>query len=140
MTPHRRRVLQAVLYEGIAVLFVAPTLAWLYDQGVGQTLLLSVLMSTVALLWNYVFNGWFERWERRQPSRERTPGRRLLHGLGFEGGLTLILVPLMAYGLNISLLEAFYADVGLLLFFFVYAVVFTWAFDKVFGLPSSVVA
>ena len=26
---------------------------------------------------------------------------------------------------------------GLLAFFFVYAVAFTWAFDRVFGLPAS---
>ena len=44
MTPHRRRVVQAVLYEGIAVLFITPTLALLYDQGAGATLLLSVLI------------------------------------------------------------------------------------------------
>jgi uncharacterized membrane protein len=26
---------------------------------------------------------------------------------------------------------------GLLVFFFVYAIAFTWAFDRVFGLPAS---
>ncbi len=94
-------------------------------------------MSTVALAWNYVFNGWFERWEARQPVKGRSLARRLAHGLGFEGGLVVMLVPVMAWWLNTSLLNAFVADLGVLAFFFVYAVGFTWAFDRVFGLPQS---
>ena len=31
----------------------------------------------------------------------------------------------------------FRADLGLLAFFFFYAIAFTWAFDRVFGLPAS---
>lgn len=63
--------------------------------------------------------------------------RRLAHGAGFEGGLTLILVPVMALWLNTSPLNAFLANLGLLAFFFIYAIAFTWAFDRVFGLPDS---
>ena len=36
-----------------------------------------------------------------------------------------------------SLWEALVADIGILLFFLVYTVVFTWAFDRVFGLPQA---
>ena len=36
-----------------------------------------------------------------------------------------------------SPLKALIANLGLLAFFFVYAIAFTWAFDKVFGLPES---
>ena len=48
-----------------------------------------------------------------------------------------MLVPLMAYWLDTTLLGAFLADLGILAFFFVYAIAFTWAFDRVFGLPRS---
>ena len=65
--------------------------------------------------------------------------RRLAHGTGFEGGLTIILVPVMALWLDTTLLTAFLANVGLLVFFFFYAIAFTWAFDKVFGLPQSAI-
>jgi uncharacterized membrane protein len=43
----------------------------------------------------------------------------------------------MAWWLNTSLLSALVADLGILAFFFVYAVAFTWAFDRLFGLPQS---
>ena len=137
MSPLRRRLLQAVLYEAIAVAAVGPALGAMFDRPVGSTLALAVLMSSVALAWNAVFNTLFERWEARQAVKGRSLARRLAHGLGFEGGLVVMLVPVMAWWLQTSLLAAFVADLGVLAFFFVYAVVFTWAFDRVFGLPES---
>lgn len=137
MSPVHRRVLQAVLYEAIAVAMVGPAVAWMFATSLHSSALLALAMSSIALAWNYVFNGLFERWEARQTVKDRSVGRRLLHGIGFEGGLVLFLVPLMAWWLNISLLQALIADLAILAFFFVYAIAFTWAFDRVFGLPES---
>lgn len=139
MTPIRRRVLQALLYEVFAIAFVGPVLGWAFDKPQTSTLLLAVVLSSIALCWNYVFNALFEKWESRQPVKGRSFVRRLAHGAGFEGGLTVLLVPVMAYWLDTSFLTAFLANLGLLAFFFVYAMGFTWAFDKVFGLPQSAV-
>lgn len=137
MTPLQRRVLQAVLYETGAVAMTGPIVGLSFDAGAGSSLLLAVIMSTIALAWNYVFNAGFEHWERRQVRRQRTVWRRLMHGIGFEGGLGLMLVPLMAVWLDIPLWQALVAEIGLLALFFLYAVGFTWAFDRVFGLPES---
>ena len=137
MSPRQRRILQAVLYEAIAVAMVGPAVAWMFATSLQSSALLALAMSSIALAWNYVFNALFERWEARQAVKGRSLGRRLLHGIGFEGGLVLFLVPLMAWWLDISLLEALIADLAILLFFFVYAIAFTWAFDRVFGLPAS---
>jgi uncharacterized membrane protein len=137
MTPLQRRVLQAALYEGIAIAVVTPTLAIAFAHPVDSALTLSVLMSSIALSWNYFYNTLFERWEFRQTIKGRSLARRIAHGVGFEGGLALILLPVMAYWLQVSLWTAFLADMGLLAFFFFYTVGFTWAFDKVFGLPAS---
>jgi uncharacterized membrane protein len=137
MKPRTRRVLQAVLYEVGAVAFVGPVLSLAFDKPAGSTLLLAIVLSAIALCWNYVFNTLFERWESRQPVKGRSLARRLAHGTGFEGGLTVMLVPVMALWLDTTMLAAFLANVGLLAFFFIYAIGFTWAFDKVFGLPQS---
>lgn len=137
MSPITRRVLQAVLYEIIAVAFVGPVLSFAFEKPPASTFGLAVVLSTIALTWNYVFNWLFERWESRRTVRGRSFARRLAHGAGFEGGLVFILVPVMALWLEISPAAAFVANLGLLAFFFVYAIVFTWAFDRVFGLPAS---
>ena len=137
MHPTTRRVFQAVLYEAVAVAFVGPVLGLLFLQPLASAVGLAVCMSLVALAWNYVFNGWFEAWEARQAVRGRSLRRRQAHGVGFEGGLVIMLVPIMAWWMDTTLWVAFIADLGILGFFFVYAVAFTWTFDRIFGLPQS---
>lgn len=139
MTPTTRRVLQAILYEVIAIAFVGPALSLAFHKPASSTFGLAVVLSTIALTWNYAFNWIFERWESRQAVGGRSLARRLAHGAGFEGGLVVILVPVMSAWLDISPAAAFVANLGLLAFFFTYAIAFTWAFDRVFGLPASAV-
>ena len=140
MTPTRRRVLQAILYEVFAVAFVSPMLSIMFDEPPGSSVGLAIVLSAIALCWNYIFNAIFERWEARQAVRGRSFARRLAHGTGFEGGLVFILTPVMALWLNTTMLNALLANFGLLVFFFFYAIAFTWAFDRIFGLPASAAA
>lgn len=119
---------------------VGPVLSLAFDKSPTSTFGLAVVLSTMALTWNYVFNWIFERWESRQSVRGRSFARRLAHGAGFEGGLVIILLPVMSLWLDISLTTAFLANLGLLAFFFFYAIAFTWCFDRVFGLPASALA
>jgi uncharacterized membrane protein len=139
MSPVTRRVLQAVLYEIVAIAAVGPALSLVFDEPPTSTFGLAVVLSTIALTWNYAFNWLFERWESRQTVRGRSLARRLAQAAGFEGGLVFILVPVMSHWLDISPAAAFVANLGLLVFFFFYAIAFTWAFDRVFGLPASAV-
>lgn len=135
----KRKVTQALLYELVGTLFVSPVIAWAFDESLVYSGTLALLLSLVALSWNMLFNSLFEYWEARQRRRTRTLGRRLLHSLGFEGGLALLLVPLMAWWLDVSWQQALAADLGLLAFFFCYAFVFQWGFDLLFGVPESAV-
>lgn len=137
LSPRRRRVLQAVLYEAIAVAVVAPVLTFVFDESPLSSMLLTLTMSAIATAWNFGFNAVFERWEARQAVKGRSWRRRVAHGVGFEVGLSLLLIPLMALWMGISLWQALVADAGLMLFFLCYTVVFTWGFDRVFGLPQS---
>jgi uncharacterized membrane protein len=137
MSPSTRRVLQALSYEGIAIAVVGPVLSLAFDKSPASTLGLAVVLSGIALTWNYTFNWIFERWESRQSVRGRSLARRLAHGAGFEGGLAIILLPVMSLWLNISPTAALATNLGLLAFFFFYAIAFTWCFDRVFGLPAS---
>lgn len=137
MAPRSRRVLQALLYEVFAIAALGPLLGFVFKTSQATTFGLAVVLSSIALSWSYLFNTAFERWESRQAVRGRSLKRRLAHGIGFECGLMVILVPVMAAWLDIPLLTAFVANLGLMAFFFVYAIVFTWAFDRVFGLPAS---
>ncbi len=132
-----RKLTQAILYEAIAIAVLSPALALIYDAGLAHTGALSLMLSASALIWNVLYNYVFEYWEARQAHRRRTLRRRLLHSFGFEGGLVLLLVPLVAWWLSISWWAALVTDLGLFVFFFFYALVFQWAFDRVFDVPVS---
>lgn len=133
----KRRVVYVALYEAVAIVLAALGFMLASDADAASATGLSVLSSAVAVLWNLAFNHGFERWEARQRVRGRSLGRRVAHAVGFEGGLAAILVPVMAWWLDISLWQALVMDLGLLLFFLAYTFVFNWIFDRVFGLPRS---
>lgn len=132
-----RKIFQAILYESIGILVLSPSISLIYDQGLAHAGALSLMLSASALVWNVFYNHIFECWEARQPQRARTFSRRLLHSLGFEGGLVLLLVPLVAWWLSISWWAALVTDMVLFVFFFLYALCFQWMFDKLFDVPVS---
>ena len=124
------------LYELIAIL-ASGLLFMAIGQQPGASGVMAVAASVIAVLWNLAFNMAFERWERRQSVKGRSFTRRIAHAIGFEGGLALILVPLMAWWFGVSLWQALVMEIGLMVFFLVYTYVFNWVFDHYFGLPAS---
>ena len=133
----KRKVVYVGLYEGIAIVVATLGLSAMSGQGTQTSALLAVATTTVAITWNFVFNTLFEAWEARQSVKGRSLRRRIAHAIGFEGGLILFLVPLIAWWYGTSLWHALVMDLGLVVFFLVYTFVFNWAFDRVFGLPAS---
>jgi uncharacterized membrane protein len=122
-----RRVVFVTLYELLAIACASVLFVLLGQQPAASG----------AMAWNIGFNHLFERWEARQSVKGRSVRRRVAHALGFEGGLALVLVPLMAWWFGIGLWQALVLEAGLLLFFLAYTYVFNWSFDRVFGLPAA---
>ena len=137
MTPTRRKIIYAVSFETLGTLLASVALMLMSDADAGSSLVLSALTATIALSWSFVFNTVFEAWEARQPVKGRSLKRRTVHALLFEGGLVLICIPVMAWWLQVGYLEALVYEAGLIALFIVYTYVFTWAFDRIFGLPAS---
>jgi len=133
----RRKVVYISLYEAMAIVLSSAGLALLSGSGMGHASVAAVAASVIAVVWNLVYNTLFERWEARQPTKGRSVRRRVVHALGFEAGLVVTLVPLLAWWLDITLWAAFVVDLGLIVFFLVYTFVFNLAFDRIFGLPAS---
>jgi uncharacterized membrane protein len=124
----RERLLHAVLYEACAMAMLVPLAALLTGSGMGQMSVLALMMSCVAMLFNMLFNALFERAERRW-KLQRTAWLRCAHALLFEGGLVVMLVPLAAWWLQISLWQALVLDLGFFAFFLPYTYVFNLVYD-----------
>ncbi|SJN17232.1 hypothetical protein FM125_01350 [Micrococcus lylae] len=135
-SPGTRRVVYAVVFEVLAVLFVTVLLT-LVGKEANSSLVLAIANSTIALLWNLAFNTIFEAWERRSGTTGRPLRVRVAHAVLFQLGLVCMLVPTVAFILQVSLGEAIVIEGGLLVFFFLYTAVYAYCFDSVFGLPDS---
>lgn len=133
----KRKVVYVCLYEAIAIAICSASFFALSDKGLAHATTLSIACSAIAVLWNLGFNALFERWEALQTVRGRSLARRAAHALGFEGGLIVLLVPLIAWWLDVSLVQSLLMDIGLSIFFLVYTFIFGWVFDRIFGLPAS---
>ena len=133
----RRKIVYVGLYEAIA--FVCATLGFVSgsEAHVSVAGALSIFAAIFAVAWNFAYNALFERWESRRAERGRSGLRRLAHAIGFEMGFMVVLMPIAAWWLDITYLRSFALNLGLNAFFFFYTMGFTWAFDRVFGLPAS---
>lgn len=132
-----RRVVYIGLYEVVAIALAGWGLMLMSGKSLFDSGTLAIATSMVAVVWNLVFNTYFERWEARQATTGRSVKRRILHAVSFETGLVAMLVPLIAWWFGVSLWQALVMDMALVVFFLVYTFVFNWAFDEVFGLPVS---
>ena len=132
----KRKLVYVSLFESIAILLTT-LLLMLLGHDSAHSGAVSVVISVIAVVWNLIWNYSFEAWERRQTVKGRSIRRRLVHAVGFESGLALMTIPLLAWWLSIGVFEALALDIGLLLFFLLYTFVFNWGFDRIFGLPES---
>lgn len=134
----KRRVVYVGLYELVAIILSAILLGLMTNVGTSHSLGIAVAASAVAIMWNLAFNCGFERWEKRRQHKGRSLMIRILHAVGFESGLLVFLVPLLAWWFDVGFLQALVMDLGLLAFFLFYTFAFNWVFDAVFGLPAAV--
>lgn len=137
MTARQRKILFAVSFEVFGILVAGLFLLVLSGSDGARTFSLAAVAATGAMIWSYVFNTVFEAWEARQTRRGRSRLRRVVHAILFEGGLMAVLLPLTAWWLSVSLLEALALEGGLVIVFILYTYAFTCGFDRVFGLPQS---
>ncbi|MDB5941064.1 MAG: bacterial Transrane Pair family protein [Ramlibacter sp.] len=133
----KRKIFYVGSFELFAIAISSTLLKLLSGSPVASAGTAAVASSAIALLWNLVYNGLFERWEARQSRKGRSLARRAAHALGFEAGLVLMLVPLFAWVLDVTLREALLYNLGMIAFFLAYTFLFNLAFDRVFGLPIS---
>ncbi|MWD28685.1 PACE efflux transporter [Aquicoccus sp. SCR17] len=132
------RIRQALSFELIGVLIVTPLFAWVFDHPMGEMGALAVLGATVATLWNYLFNLGFDHvLARLRGDTRKTMPLRFLHAVLFEATLLVLLLPLFAWWLGVSLAAALVMEVSFAAFYMGYAFVFTWGYDTLFPLPRT---
>lgn len=133
MRTTKDRIRQAISFELIGLLLSIPLAAMVFDFELGRTGVLGVVGATMATAWNYVFNLVFDHGLKRVTgSTRKSVPVRFVHAISFELGLMLAFLPVISWWMGIGLLEALIVDIAFVLFYLVYAFVFTWCYDTIF--------
>ncbi len=128
------RIIHMIGFEVIAVIIFAPIAAFVLNKGIMEVGALGLIISLTAMLWNFVYNYLFDTVETslKMDRFNRSILTRIVHALFFELGLLIATIPLIAYWLDMTLLQAFIVDIAFVVFFLIYAFVYNWAFDAVY--------
>lgn len=126
----KRRIIHALSYEVILLVIIAIALSFIFDMPLEVTGVLGIAMALSSLIWNMVFNHYFEKFEAKRQLK-RTVGVRVLHAIGFEGGLMLATIPMVAYALNMTLWQAIVLDFSLTVCILLYTFIFQWCYDVI---------
>ena len=97
-----------------------------------ESLPVAIMVSTAAVIWNFIYNTGFEAWEYKKKIVDRTFKIRSIHAIGFEAGLFAVCLPLYMLWYDAGIWLALTMEFSILLFFLVYTFVFTLLFDQVF--------
>lgn len=131
------RIRQAVSFEVIGIGLSGPLGATVFGYPLLQFGVLAVLGASIATCWNYVYNLLFDHsLVYVTGSVRKIFKHRILHACGFEVGLALMLIPIIAWWLETTLLEALIMDLAFIAFYLVYTFVFTWVYDTLFPVPE----
>ena len=124
-----RKIVYAVLFESLAVVISTFMFAYMAQAGTEESFVLSVLVSLIALTWNFTFNTAFEFIEDKLGFK-RTPFVRCVYSFLFEGGLVAACVPLYMFWYDMGFLQALGMELSILVFFLVFTYVFSLTFDS----------
>lgn len=132
------RIRHAVSFEILGLVLVMPLGAWVFGLSLHASGAIGIAGATLATVWNYVYNLGFDHLlQRLRGGVAKTLAIRVLHAVGFELGLLVMLAPLIALWLGVSLWRALVMDMSFAGFYLVYAFVFNWAYDRLFPLAES---
>ena len=95
-----RRIVHALSYEIILLVIIAIALSYIFQLPMEVTGTLGVAMAVTSVVWNMLFNHYFEKIEAKHQLK-RTIKVRIAHAIGFEGGLMLATIPMVAYALSL---------------------------------------
>jgi uncharacterized membrane protein len=132
------RIRHALLFEGLGLAIVIPVGGWVFSLPVHDMGVVAVVSATLATLWTYIYNLIFDRMMHKRVGHTRKGlSLRVIHSILFELGLLLVLMPFIAWYLQISLIAAFWMDIAFALFYLVYAFAYNWIYDIVFPVPDQ---
>lgn len=124
----KERLFHAVLFELLANILTASFVTLVLQVPLAHSVMLSVSSALTATVWNFIFNKIFDGLQKKH-GFERNFLMRTIHAVAFEAGLIILMTPLAMALLKLPLFQAMAIEMGLVLFFLPYTIIFNWCYD-----------
>lgn len=132
------RLRYALLFEGLLVVLLSIAMTLLFDRSLIDMGALSVVLSLIALIVNFIYNYVYDKFDVRlgRVPTERLRAGRIVHALGFEFTLVLINLPVIMWWMQWTWWNAFAFDVVAMAAVVVYTYYFTLVYDYLFPISQ----
>lgn len=124
------RIFHAILFESLIIIFSLLGLKFVTDHNTAELTVLLILISLIAVVWNFIFNWVFDSYFTGKRTK-RSVLLRSFHSIAFELGLLCATLPLIMYWLDMDFLNALLLDVGMTIFILIYTFVFNLCYDNI---------
>lgn len=132
------RIRHTILFELIALIIVTIASSWIMNRPMLEMGILNIIFSGLAMGWNMLFNWLFDLWDNKYRGlAPRGVLLRIIHASLFEAVMLILGMFIVAWWLNVGLLEALLIDVVFSVFFLVYAFCYNWIYDIAFPVPAQ---
>ncbi len=130
----QERILQTACFELGGLVLSLPVFAALTQAGESDALITLVAVSIAVMCWagfhNFLFD-WVEFRVTGRVASDRPNSMRLIHAISHEASAIVVSLPILIWLSGLSWQEALLADIGLTLFYAVYAFIFYRIYDAV---------
>ncbi len=130
----KERILQTACFEVVGIILSVPVFAALTPAGESEALLTLVALSITAMSWGAIHNflfDWIEFQMTRRVASDRPDSMRIAHALSGEVTTVFFSMPLLIWLSGLSWQEAVFTNIGLTLFYVIYAFIFYRVYDAV---------
>ncbi len=124
------RVFHSILFEVVALVIMSGLAYWFTGKDPLHLTGLALSLSLIAMVWNYIFNVFFDRYAGTDRA-SRGLKIRILHAVLFEIGMLIFSFPAIMWVMDMGFWGVLLMDIGVVIFFLVYAVAFNWAYDRI---------
>ncbi len=131
------RIRHSVFFEVFGLFLSVPLASWAFNMPVHTMGPFGIGMAIWAMVWNYLFNLGFDRVILSLGRRldDRPLGLRILHGTLFESGFIFTAIPAIMLLMHVGFMQAVMMEAGFAIFYLIYAIIYNWAYDRIFPIP-----
>ncbi|WP_096085368.1 PACE efflux transporter [Agaribacterium haliotis] len=126
----KERIFHMLLFEAIALLLFTAAAVVFTGDGALKMSTLALVLSLIAMSWNYFFNWAFDRIYGAERIK-RGLKLRAWHATTFELGMVILSFPVIMLWLDLGFWGVLLFDAAAVSFFFIYAIIYNWLYDQI---------